>query len=74
MPFGFLRGRDRADYTVPPHEPGAHARAFVDREAEIAAIDERIYDARTWAECDRLLDLRNAIRPARVSVAPGRTT
>lgn len=72
--FAFLRGLTRADYATPPHGPGAHARAFVDREAEIAAIDARIDQAGTWAEVDRLLDLRNAIRPARVSVAPGRTT
>lgn len=66
-----------------PAEPGMHARAVADREAEIADIDVYMALARRRGDkvlVDRLLDERNAIRPPRprlrssVPVVPGRST
>lgn len=71
--FAFLRNKGRVEYATPPV-------GGVD-EARIAQIDERTFIAFREGDrelADRLIDLRNAIRPARpapvVPVIPGRTT
>lgn len=61
--FGFLRGKGRVVYEVPPHEPSAAAI-----EARIADLNSRIfaaYESGDLALMDRLIDGRNRIRPAR---------
>jgi hypothetical protein len=77
MPFFSQRPRRlSADFIAVPREPSALDR-LVD-EARIAELDEQIYRAQRLgraADRDRLIDLRNAIRPARVAevpVIPGR--
>lgn len=78
--LGWLRNKGRVDYQTPQAEPGAHATAHVDREDEIAAIDRQLDEAFHYGEMalvDRLLDMRNAVRPPRprsVPVIPGRTS
>lgn len=72
--FAFLRNRPgRVEFQVPPIEPGAHARAFVDRETEIDDIDRAVAEERLFGDMvavDALLDERNALRPARIGSAP----
>jgi hypothetical protein len=76
MPL-FRPRRLSADFIAVPVEPSG--RDLVD-EARIVELDEQIYRAQRLgraADRDRLIDLRNAIRPARVAeppVIPGRTT
>lgn len=89
--FGFLNRRPgRLEYQVPlqearlaelfPPQAGIHSAACNGREDEIRAVDKQVL--RAWhngerALADRLLDMRNAIRPARpapVPVIPGRTS
>lgn len=89
--FGFLNRRPgRLEYQVPPQEarlaelfppqPGIHSAAFTGREDEIRALDQKVLTAWDNGEldrADRLLDMRNAIRPARpapVPVIPGRAS
>lgn len=68
----FKRNRLSADFIAPPAEPSG--------EAMIGQLDDKALIARrsgNLAEMNRLLDLRNAIRPGRpaeVPVIPGRTT
>jgi hypothetical protein len=76
MPFFGQRPRRlSADFTPVPAEPSG--RDLID-EAKVAELDEQIYRAQRLgraADRDRLIDLRNAIRPARVAevpVTPGR--
>lgn len=63
----------RPAYITPPAEPPVD-------EARIAQLDERTFVAFREGNrelADRLIDMRNAIRPARpavVPVIPGRTT
>lgn len=74
--FGQRPRRLSADFIAVPHEPTA--RELVD-EARIVELDESIYRAQRLGRTDdrdRLLDLRNAIRPAKpaeVPVIPGRS-
>lgn len=68
--LGWLRNKGRVDNTIPPAEPGTHAAAHVDREDEIEHIDRQVDEAFHYGEMclvDRLLDMRNAIRPGRSS-------
>jgi hypothetical protein len=71
MPFFGQRPRRlSADFIAVPRE--LSARELLD-EAEIAELDERVFIARRSGcmdDADRLLDLRNAIRPARVAEVP----
>ena len=86
MPF-YRREPIRPAFVVPP----AESRDLAATEAEIESIDRRLLalqciprasrSASMWPrEVDRLLDLRNAIRPARVTapadvpVIPGRSS
>jgi hypothetical protein len=72
MPSFF--SRPRPEFVSVPREL---SRDQVD-EARVAELDEQIYRAQRLgraADRDRLIDLRNAIRPARVAevpVTPGR--
>lgn len=72
----FRRDRISPDFIAAPAEPSA--RDLVD-EAKVIELDEQIYRAQRLgrtADRDRLMDLRNAIRPARpatVPVIPGRS-
>lgn len=73
----FKRNRLSPDFPAVPAEPTA--RDLID-EARIAEMDEEIYRAHKLGRTDdrdRLMDLRNAIRPARpaeVPVIPGRSS
>lgn len=70
MPFFFRPRRLSAGFIAVPAEPSG--RELVD-EARIVELDEQVYRAHRLgrdADRDRLLDLRNAIRPARVAEAP----
>jgi hypothetical protein len=75
MPF-FRREHISPDFLAVPAEPSG--RDLVD-EARIVEIDEQIYRAQRLGRTDdrdRLIDLRNAIRPGRaasVPVTPGRS-
>lgn len=72
----FKRNRISADFIAPIAEPPLN---LVD-EARVVELDERIFRAQRLgraADRDRLIDLRNAIRPARpaeVPVIPGRSS
>jgi hypothetical protein len=72
-----LNRRPRPAFPAVIREPAG--RDLVD-EARIAELDEQVYRAHRLGradERDRLIDLRNAIRPARptaVPVIPGRAT
>jgi hypothetical protein len=77
MPFFNRKPRISPDFIAVPAEPSA--RDLID-EARLIELDEQIYRAHRLgreAERDRLIDLRNAIRPACVAdapVIPGRTS
>lgn len=83
--FGWLRHFGaRVDYQTPPPEPAGDLTDLAPaatREDRIDRLDAQIRQA--WQEghlthLDRLLDMRNAIRPPRsappVPVIPGRTS
>lgn len=72
-PLAWLRGKGRAENTVPPAEVGAHARAAAEAEQRIRGLDAEIYRTHKLgrrAERDGLLDERLAIRPPRPAVRP----
>lgn len=86
--LGWLRYADRGpvvEQHAPP-EAGVHAQAHAELEARIAEVDAQVDEAWHYGEMalvDRLLDMRNAIRPPRpaprrarpsVPVVPGRST
>jgi len=77
MPFFSQRPRRlSADFLAVPAEPSGRDLVY---EARVAELDEQIYRAQRLgraADRDRLIDLRNDIRPARVAevpVIPGRS-
>lgn len=81
--MSFFRPSNVARFTAPPTpaSPAEDAIEGIDRQlAEIAAVPPPVRTPELWAKQDRLLDLRNAIRPARVAsrpsvpVIPGRTS